>query len=184
MRPVRLRHDRPGFTRVEFLVVIPIIAVLFALLLPSVQRSREVARRTQCRNNLKQIGLALQNYHEAYQAFPAGYELSSEGPYTGWGWGIRIVPFIDANSYSSRVNFQAGLQNEYIQPHLNPVMAVFTCPREPGERHVPHMGVVTLGCAGWCSRPRDTGRSESLSDVVLLWRGGLSACRTGRDRKK
>ena len=67
------RMPRMGFTLIELLVVIAIIAILIALLLPAVQQAREAARRTQCRNNLKQIGVAMHNYHDVHQIFPIGH---------------------------------------------------------------------------------------------------------------
>ena len=86
---------RPGFTLIELLVVIAIIAVLIALLLPAVQQAREAARRAQCKNNLKQIGLALHNYHEAFNTLPPGH---NDVPFqygTCWGWGTMILPYLD-----------------------------------------------------------------------------------------
>jgi prepilin-type N-terminal cleavage/methylation domain-containing protein len=80
VRP-RFREARSGFTLIELLVVIAIIAVLIALLLPAVQSAREAARRVQCINNLKQMGLALQNYHDVSQRFPMG----ARGATRCWG---------------------------------------------------------------------------------------------------
>ena len=85
-----------GFTLIELLVVIAIIAVLIALLLPAVQQAREAARRTQCRNNLHQIGLALHNYHDTHSTFPPGIVDASAirtGQMTSWL--TLVLPFVD-----------------------------------------------------------------------------------------
>ena len=84
-----------GFTLIELLVVIAIIAVLIALLLPAVQQAREAARRTQCKNNLKQLGLALHNYHDTANTFPPGWIGQSSGPYSGFGWNSMLLPYFD-----------------------------------------------------------------------------------------
>ncbi|MBL8848664.1 MAG: DUF1559 domain-containing protein [Planctomycetaceae bacterium] len=112
-------RQRAGFTLIELLVVIAIIAILIALLLPAVQQAREAARRTQCRNNLKQIGLALHNYESAFGTFPPGYMgtttncamvrnyvtpvgVTPANTAQGWGWGAFILPYIDqANVYNA-----------------------------------------------------------------------------------
>ena len=83
----RQRRKRWGFTLIELLVVIAIIAVLIALLLPAVQQAREAARRTQCKNNLKQLGLALHSYHDTYQKFPYEYQSSASA-----SWPVLSTP--------------------------------------------------------------------------------------------
>jgi prepilin-type N-terminal cleavage/methylation domain-containing protein len=105
---------RRGFTLIELLVVIAIIAVLIALLLPAVQAAREAARRAQCANNLKQIGLALHNYHDAVGAFPPGY-LSKPDPMgdnsgPGWGWAAMILPQIEQSALFSAINFTQPIE--------------------------------------------------------------------------
>ncbi len=106
---------RAGFTLIELLVVIAIIAVLIALLLPAVQAAREAARRAQCTNNLKQIGLALHNYHDAIQAFPPGL-VSRPDPTTGdntgpgWGWASMILPSIEQGSLFNATNFSLPIE--------------------------------------------------------------------------
>lgn len=94
-------RSKKGFTLIELLVVIAIIAILIALLLPAVQQAREAARRSTCKNNLKQIGLALHNYHDSHRIFPYGYNtVPGAGCADGTGdirtgWGFFILPFID-----------------------------------------------------------------------------------------
>ncbi|MCR9120367.1 MAG: DUF1559 domain-containing protein [bacterium] len=87
---------RRGFTLVELLVVIAIIGVLIALLLPAVQAAREAARRTQCVNNMKQLGLAVHNYHDVNRKFPVGTAVLTDN--TGWGFGAYILPFMEQNN--------------------------------------------------------------------------------------
>ncbi|MDB5385758.1 MAG: hypothetical protein JWM11_1404 [Planctomycetaceae bacterium] len=102
---------RKAFTLIELLVVIAIIAVLIALLLPAVQQAREAARRTQCKNNLKQIGLAFHNYHDTYLMFPSG------GGQVNSGWGhsqwVAILPFNDQAALYTKWNF-AGSDEGWI----------------------------------------------------------------------
>jgi len=100
---------RSGFTLIELLVVIAIIAVLIALLLPAVQQAREAARRTQCRNNLHQLALALHNYHDAHSVFPYGTGLYSSGANAhDLSWGVMVLPFIDETSLYNAFNFNQG----------------------------------------------------------------------------
>jgi type II secretory pathway pseudopilin PulG len=94
---------------IELLVVIAIIAILIALLLPAVQQAREAARRTQCKNNLKQLGLALHNYHDTAGRFPPGYVMQFSGTGDGtldgnWGWATYLLPMIDQAPLYSKMN--------------------------------------------------------------------------------
>ena len=101
----KLRSKCFGFTLIELLVVIAIIAVLIALLLPAVQQAREAARRTQCKNNLKQLGLAIYNYESTYGVFPIGNLFATSTQTSGWSWETYILPYIDqANGYNT-LNF-------------------------------------------------------------------------------
>src|SRR5215218_9411032 len=105
------RGRRIGFTLIELLVVIAIIAILIALLLPAVQQAREAARRTQCKNNLKQIGLALFNYENTYNQFPMcglWFGDSNGNLVSGTGWGQAILPYLDqGNIYNAFDTSQA-----------------------------------------------------------------------------
>jgi len=102
-----MRLRKSGFTLIELLVVIAIIAILIALLLPAVQQAREAARRTQCKNNLKQIGLAMHNYHDVFDTLPMGNrytagsyprEASGDARANSWGWPTFILPYVEGST--------------------------------------------------------------------------------------
>ena len=135
------QHDRrKGFTLIELLVVIAIIAILIALLLPAVQQAREAARRTQCKNNLKQIGLALHNYLDVFTVFPPSFVSDGRGTTSGtpggeWSVHARILPYLEeSNLYS-----QMDLKLSYSDPSgVNDGIATqriagFLCPSEVND---------------------------------------------------
>ncbi len=93
-----------AFTLVELLVVIAIIGVLIALLLPAVQAARESARRMSCANNMRQIGIAIHNYHDTLKSFPAG-QIASETRCTNFGWGALILPYIEQSNLGVQLDF-------------------------------------------------------------------------------
>src|SRR6202162_3711767 len=102
-RPIAPR--KPGFTLIELLVVIAIIAVLIALLLPAVQAAREAARRIQCTNNLKQIGLALHNYIESRSVLPFGQGPEPTNTWNGWSSHVMLLPYVELRSLYDSLNF-------------------------------------------------------------------------------
>src|SRR5881227_1395282 len=104
-----MRNRRRGFTLIELLVVIAIIGVLIALLLPAVQAAREAARRIQCTNNLKQLGIGLHNYENAHGALPPSMVMAGSGTTVAWsnGWSAhgRLLPYLEQYAAYGALNF-------------------------------------------------------------------------------
>jgi len=105
----RLRVQRPAFTLVELLVVIAIIGILVSLLLPAVQAAREAARRMQCSNNLKQLGLALHNYHEVHKRFPPNSPWSGTGAHRKGSILLKLMPFIEQGAFYDQIDFKGDV---------------------------------------------------------------------------
>ncbi|MGD9857768.1 MAG: DUF1559 domain-containing protein [Planctomycetaceae bacterium] len=132
-----MKAIRRGFTLIELLVVIAIIAVLIALLLPAVQQAREAARRTQCRNNLKQIGLALHNYHDVFLTFPPGYIAAGPGTHpahdgiSGAGWGTMILPQLEQTNLYELFNPNLSIADTVNDAFRETTLAVFRCASDP-----------------------------------------------------
>jgi prepilin-type N-terminal cleavage/methylation domain-containing protein len=143
MRVIRLSREgfpRDGFTLVELLVVIAIIGVLVALLLPAVQAAREAARRTQCTNNIRQLALAVHNFHDVNQVFPASQDqwVNSKGATIGCSWHTRILPFIEQKAVYDRYNFDAAWDDAKTNavPQTGPICTKipgFLCPSAPAQ---------------------------------------------------
>lgn len=181
-----LSRSRHGFTLIELLVVIAIIAVLIALLLPAVQQAREAARRTQCKNNLKQIGLALHNYHDVHNTFPpaainmgapasAGYTIYWDYNLGHTGWTL-LLPMLEQSALHDQWNpNRASSDNAWNgRPVLgtptvdNPliwstVIEFFLCPSDGGSRTAPPVTSGTYQIPG----------RAAATNYVFSW-GGLS----------
>lgn len=133
---------RRAFTLIELLVVIAIIAILVALLLPAVQQAREAARRSSCKNNLKQIGLALQNYHDTHSVFPPGYirNASTTGPrFPNFGWAVMILPQMEQSALydvigaaSSNFAVDWNTDNQTLFDLSSSIIDANLCPSDPG----------------------------------------------------
>jgi len=173
------QQPKRGFTLIELLVVIAIIAILIALLLPAVQQAREAARRSTCKNQLKQLGLALQNYHETHSAFPigagfvgtdaGGNEAGRRAP-----WTVLVLPYLEKSVLYNQFDFTAQFEAIYSSAPSSTananasatVINSFRCPSYPDEDglHSNYFGVM----GGNPQTP-----SWSLSNGRAMWDNGV-----------
>lgn len=185
------RRDFRGFTLIELLVVIAIIAVLIALLLPAVQQAREAARRTQCKNNLKQLGLACHNYHDVSQQFPQNYDgrplnETVNGSWQGnpgcFGWIVMALPYLDQAPLYNRFNFNdqsggsgsLGWTSQNNTAAASTVLTALLCPSNPQP---PTLGVDVAGCGGGGTfNNTKVGRTDYTGNLGFIagdWRSCL-----------
>ncbi len=163
---------RRGFTLIELLVVIAIIAILIALLLPAVQQAREAARRTQCRNNLKQIGLALHNYHDTHNVLPPGFIQVYPSARNEATWVAFILPGLDQTNRYNSLDFNAcwgctSTTSVNYQGHSAPLPA-FVCPSDTPAP--PAAGVYARGNYG---ASNGVGPLTSVAGYTIVPRGEL-----------
>jgi len=163
---------RPGFTLIELLVVIAVIAILISLLLPAVQQAREAARRSQCKNNFKQVGLAIHNYHDTHGVFPLSDFRDVHGTcpsdplyldrsYPRYSWGAMILPYVDQaalyNNFDFSVNYNAGKNSPNSLQTVGATVTVYLCPSDPqGDPRCVHTSGITNSPSGF----DDLGRSN------------------------
>ena len=168
-----------AFTLVELLVVIAIIGILVALLLPAIQAAREASRRSQCANNLKQYGLALQNYHDTYKVFPTG--TSSWDNYPWIGWQVRILPFTENSTlwdsvkdWSEKQAYQANYGDAPIGPGGASARSSVTvkycrCPSDPNPDFDSGWAQASYsGCLGSQLTPSANGNCQPFTNGGLL----------------
>jgi prepilin-type N-terminal cleavage/methylation domain-containing protein/prepilin-type processing-associated H-X9-DG protein len=164
---MRSSINRRGFTLVELLVVIAIIGILVGLLLPAVQAAREAARRMQCSNNIRQLGLATHNYESAYKRLPSGWvsnaNLSGE---PGWGWAAALLPFMEGNTVANRIDWRIAIEEAIHDDVRVTVIPTFVCPSDPYD----NIFEIAEGSDGHTHRPRSSAGEGSMDDGEKLFR--------------
>ncbi len=177
-------HNRhSGFTLIELLVTIAIIGTLVALLMPAVQAARESARRSTCQNQLKQLGLALHNYHDAHSILPPGSIVvgGDSTPPTGWGWGAMILPHVEQSALYSAIDFGTPTVSGSNAALIGQSLPIWRCPSDIAPPAVPiavaDAGTVQVASGNYCgtdgvigtmSETRFSAISDGLTQTLML----------------
>jgi len=160
------KRKNRGFTLVELLVVIAIIGILVALLLPAIQAAREAARRTQCTNHVKQIALAMHNYHDTHKKFPAyQYHVTGVQSWQGHGVFTMILPYIEQQQTFDQVKMHLRF-DDGSQPYDVKIDA-FLCPSDEDYPDPNRPGLNYMFCAGSRRNIYDTGGPKKSSGIFL-----------------
>jgi len=165
-----------GITQLEILLVLCVVLLNVSIFLPFVQESREKAQQSRCRENLKQLALALHQYHDVHESFPSGFDVGPNGDYAGWGWNLKVLPYVDSNDIYDRIETRLaeGIGVLPDAPELQRHLALFRCPSDAAPETVSHAmvvtedvvdGIVTEGTADWENR---LPRSNYFGNVGYL----------------
>jgi len=188
VKMIQMRTSRKGFTLIELLVVIAIIAILVALLLPAVQQAREAARRSACKNNLKQLGLALHNYHDTHNVFPPGCLQIPNAAGTapdrtlgGWGWNTFVLPYVEQGPLYDLLNPNGNnFPTSFAGHPVQTVLSVMICPSDasPGVNDYGGFTDVNAVGAGKSNYPAVCGplnvETNQWGHTVVAAQGGPS----------
>ena len=172
---IRRGNRRTGFTLVELLVVIAIIGILIALLLPAVQAAREAARRSQCLNNMRQLGIAVLNYESATTTFPYGWNT------WGAGWQLPVLPFAELGAIYDTMDVAAGSQGPDMwnngsayQVACETVIPVFRCPSMQQPEHVSSNGIARRVPSSYRGNAGSEASSDDAQTITIAGTKGLN----------
>ncbi len=141
----RLSRGRSAFTLIELLVVIAIIGILMSLLLPAVQAVREAARRTHCKNNIRQVALAAHMFHDSNERLPAGWIGDPADNLPGWGWASKVLPFMEQNNLYDTIDFKLAIDHPSNSDVVSVVVPTFMCPTDAAPETVDLVPTVDNG---------------------------------------